>query len=107
MAAPSEHPPIRVLVEAGIEEIEATIALERIERQLVSPSEKGREKLAEMGLGLEEVDPDERSLPQIVRRFADVNLDEADAWTIFGRRAAPAMLALIEHVDRLEELHSS
>ena len=107
MTISTDNPPIAVLIEAGLEEIEAAIALERIERQLVSPSDDGRRRLAELGFGLEEVDPGERTLPQIVRRFAVAELAEEDAWTIFGRRAAPAILALIERIDRLEELQST
>lgn len=95
---------ISVLAEAGIRGVDAEIALRRIQSQLIAPPEEARERLAELGLELEELDPNLHRLADVVRRLARAGLGEADAFTIFGRRGAPAVLALIAGVERLEAL---
>lgn len=95
---------ISVLAEADIQGIDAEIALRRIQSELAAPSTGARRKLEELGLGLEEIDPNLHRLVEIVRRLARARLSEEDAFEIFGRRGAPAALALVHRLDRLEEL---
>lgn len=95
---------ISVLAEADIEGIAAEIALRRIQSELASPSTTARMKLEELGLVIEELDPNLHRLVEIVRRLAQTELSEEDAFEIFGRRGAPAALALVERLDHLESL---
>ena len=95
---------ISVLTEAGIQGVEAEIALRRIQSQLVAPPAEAREKLEELGFVLSELDPNLHRLVEIVRRLARAELGEDDARAIFGGDGAPAMMALIRGVERFEEL---
>ena len=95
---------IGILAEAGIHGISAEIALRRIQSELVSPSKEGRRKLEDLGLSVEELDPNLHRLAAIVRKLAEAGLDEEDAYAIFGRRGHAAAMALVRAVDRLEEL---
>ena len=72
----------------------------------MTPSGAAREAIAGLGLGVRDLDPSLRSIPQIVRRLADAGLDEKGAATIFGAAAVPAIMALTHRIDRLEELQA-
>ena len=95
---------ISVLAEAGIQGIDAEIALRRIQSELVSPSREGRERLEALGLSVEDLDPNLHRFAAIVRKLAEAGLGADDAFTIFGRRGHAAALALVRAVDRLEAL---
>jgi len=95
---------ITVLAEAGIEGIDAEVALRRIRSELISPSEESRIRIGHLGLTMEEVDPDLHRLSEVVRRLVSAGLSETEASEIFGRRGTPAMVALMRGIDRFEEL---
>lgn len=97
---------ISLLAEAGIQGRKAEILLRRLLSELVTPSPAARRSIERLGVGVRDLDPSHRSIPEIVRRLADAGLDESSAAAIFGAEAAPAMLALIRRVDRLEKLQS-
>ena len=97
---------ISLLAEAGIQGPEAEVLLRRLLSDLVTPSDAAREAIEKLGISLRELDPSLRSIPEIVRRLADAGLDEASAGAIFGADSAPAVLALSQRVDRLEELQN-
>ena len=107
---------IGLLAEAGIQGPEAEVLLRRLLSDLVTPSAAAREAIEELGLEPRQLDPSLRSIPEIVRRLADAGLDTAElgappgrraAAVIFGAEGAPAILALIQRVDRLEELQGA
>jgi hypothetical protein len=95
---------ISILAEEGIEGIDAEIALRRIQSELVSPSREARQRLAALGLVLEDLDPNLHRFAAVVRRLAEAGLGEDDAFTIFGRRGHAAAMVLVRAVDRLEAL---
>lgn len=98
---------ISLLAEAGIQGQQAEILLRRLLSDLVTPSQGAREAIEGLGLAPRDLDPSLRSIPGIVRRFADAGLDETAAAAIFGAEGAPAMLALVRRADRLEELQGA
>lgn len=95
---------ISILAEAGIEGISAEIALRRIQSELVAPSKEARRKLEDLGLAIEDLDPNLNRFAAIVRKLAQAGLAEDDAFEIFGRRGHAAAMALVRGVDRLEAL---
>lgn len=95
---------ISILAEAGIQGIDAEIALRRIQSELVSPSKEGRQRLEHLGLAVEDLDPNLHRFAAVVRKLAQAGLGEDDAFTIFGRRGHAAAMALVRAVDRLEAL---
>ncbi len=95
---------ITVLAEAGIEGIEAEVALRRIQSELISPSAESRLRIEHLGLQLEEVDPNLHRLSDVVRKLVGAGLGDIEAAEVFGRRGTPAMLALMHGIDRFEEL---
>ena len=97
---------ISVLAEAGIHGKDAEILLRLLLSDLITPSSAAREAISALGLTARALDPSLRSIPEIVRRFADARLEEPVAREIFGDEGAPAILALISRVERLEELQS-
>lgn len=98
---------ISLLAEAGIQGQQAEVQLRRLLSDLVTPSATAREAIENLGLSPRDLDPSLRSIPEIVRRFADAGLDRQVAAAIFDAEGVPAVMALIERVDRLEELQGS
>ncbi len=95
---------ITILAGAGIEGIEAEVALRRIQSELISPSEESRLRIEHLELSLEEVDPSTLRLSEVVRKLVTAGLGASEATEIFGRRGGPAMIALMRGIDRFEEL---
>ena len=98
---------ISLLSEAGFQIQEAEILLRRLLSDLVTPSAVARETIDGLGLSPRDLDPSLRSIAEIVLRLADAGLDEAAADAIFSGGSAPAVLALIDRADRLEELQQA
>jgi hypothetical protein len=96
---------ISILAEAGFHGHEAEAALRHVLSELASPSEASRVVLADMGLDPSDVDCSVRRNVSILRRLADAGLDHERAKALFGT-GAEAALALIQGIDRLEELES-
>lgn len=86
---------IQVMSNAGIQGTMAGTALRGSLSNLLSPSEQATDILAAYGLTAEDVNPEIHSLADIVDTLGGVNLSTADAMTIFGDRAGPAMLSLL------------
>ena len=97
---------ISLLAEAGIQGQEAEILLRRLLSDLVTPSAAARGAIEGLGLSPRDLDPSLRSIPEIVCRLADAGLDQPAAARIFGD-SARAMQALIQRIDRLEELQGT
>lgn len=95
---------IGVLGNSGLQATRAGTGLNAILSALADPSTKAREAIEGLGITLGEVDPQTRSLTEIVQRFADAELSAADAVRIFGREAAPAFLSLASGTAEFKEL---
>ena len=96
-----------VLGDAGIQASSAGTALRASLASLVNPSTAAANAIERMGLSLAEVDPSSENFVDVIARLSDAGLTAADALTIFGNRAAPAILALTSQVPRLRELEEA
>ena len=96
-----------VLGDAGIQASSAGTALRASLAALVNPSTAAANAIERMGLSLAEVDPSSENFVDVIARLSDAGLTAADALTIFGNRAAPAILALTSQVPRLRELEEA
>ncbi|MDA8017875.1 MAG: hypothetical protein MPN21_10550 [Thermoanaerobaculia bacterium] len=96
---------LSVLAESGLHGYEAAAALRRVLAELASPSASSQSVLADMGLDPSDVDSSLRRNVGIFRRLADAGLDRERAEALFGTVAHVA-LALIDRIERLEELES-
>lgn len=94
---------IGVLGNAGIQASTAGTALRGMLSRLASVTPQAATALAELGIGLEEVNPETKSFTQIVDRLAESGISAGEALTIFGDRAGPAVLALVSQNDLLAE----
>lgn len=95
---------VGVLSNAGLQASVAGTGLRRVLSELASPGKKAIDTLDKLGVSMSDVDPQTRSLTQIIRRLSDANLGAADAFEIFGDRGAPAILALTSQAADLERL---
>ena len=96
-----------VLGDAGIQASSAGTALRASLASLANPSGAAAAALERMGLAMEDINPATNNFIDIIERMADAGLSAADALTIFGNRAAPAVLALTAQVPRLRELEQA
>lgn len=86
---------IQVLSNAGIQGTMAGTALRGALTSLLSPTKQATDILATYGLTAADVDPQVHSLAEIIDTLGAVGISTADAMTLFGDRAGPAMLTLI------------
>lgn len=100
-----------VLADSGLDASMAGTGLRRIFSELTAPTKKATEALKRMGLTLEDVDLPTQgiigTLQQLHYGFAALPDDTARAgaaFQIFGDRGAPAILAIVNNLDRLREV---
>ena len=96
-----------VLGDAGIQASAAGTALRASLANLANPSRAAANALERMGVAMEDINPASNNFIDIIERLSDAGLSAADALTIFGNRAAPAVLALTSQVPRLRELEDA
>ena len=96
-----------VMGDAGIQASSAGTALRATLANLANPSNAAADAIERMGLTLSELDPASNNFIDIIERLAGASLSAGDALTIFGNRAAPAVLALTSQVPRLRELEEA
>lgn len=95
---------IGALSDLGIQGSQAGTGLRRVLSSLANATPAATRALAGMGLTLDELNPQTNDLTDIVDRLAEANIGASEAFTIFGDRGAPAILALVENNDKLREL---
>ena len=95
---------LSVLANQGLGDVAGT-GLRRIFSGLAKPVGEAKAAILSMGLTLEALDPTANSIIDIVGRLADANITAAEAFTLFGQRGGPAILALTSQVDALEDLN--
>lgn len=95
---------IGALSDLGIQGSMAGTGLRRVLSSLANATPAATKALNGLGLSMSDLNPATNELVDIVDRLAEVNLSAADAFTIFGDRGAPAILALIENNAKLREL---
>jgi TP901 family phage tail tape measure protein len=95
---------IGVLSDAGIQGSMAGTSLRQILSSLVKPVGAAATAIKDMGLTLDQVNPETNSLTDIMQTLSDAGLDAADAMAIFGDRGGPAILALTSQSANLARL---
>lgn len=97
-----------VLFNRNIDASTAGTALRQAIAQLLKPSEDAKEALGRLTISVLNADNTLRPLVDIVRDLEEAGLSTADAMSIFGVRAGPAMLALVkEGADAIEDFTKS
>lgn len=93
-----------VLSDAGLQGSMAGTGLRRVLSELANTTPQAQKALESYGLTVEQLNPATTSITEIVNQLAEVGLDATDAFTIFGDRGAPAILALTSQTTRLGQL---
>lgn len=94
---------IGVMSDAGIQGERAGTALRGVLASLAGPTTQAQAALAKYGLTSEDVNPEMRSMADIMGDLGARGLTTADAMTIFGREAASGALVMVEGARRLGE----
>lgn len=95
------------LYNAGFKGEQAGTALRGAFARLLNPTKQVKDKLEELGLTLEDVNPETNKFADILDTLSEAGMDTADAFVIFGQEVAPAMTAVIETTDEIRELEES
>lgn len=95
---------IGALSDAGIQGSMAGTGLRRILSTLANPTKKAADAIKGLGLSVKDLDPITTPIVDIVQKLRDAGLSASEAFTIFGDRGAPAILALVENNAKLNEL---
>ena len=96
-----------ILGNAGLQASLAGTGLRRVMSGLLNPSKESTAVLAQMGLTSQELVgflDDEDGLIKVIEALAAKGIDAADAFTLFGQRGAPAVLALVSQKKELRDL---
>lgn len=94
---------IGVLSDAGIQGERAGTAMRGVLASLAGPTTQAQKVLANLGLTVQDVNPEANSLATIFGRLREAGLSTADAMTIFGREAASGALVLVDAAERVGE----
>ena len=95
-----------ILYNSGIDASTAGTALRGAFARLMSPTSAMVGVLKDLGVTLEEVNPETKSLADILDLLSSKGLSSGQAMEFFGLRAGPAMLALTENTDDIRTLTS-
>ena len=87
---------IGMLGDVGIQGSRAGTQLRNVFSKLSDESSTASQELAAMGVTLRDNEGNLLSFEEILRNMNDAGVDASDAAKIFGRRAGPAMAALLE-----------
>lgn len=102
---------IGALSNAGIQADRAGTGLNRVLNELAAPGTKTVELMEELGVALEDIDPSQNALVDIIRRLDQAGIgarEFAGAVTeAFGERGAPALQAMLGQVDVLAALDAA
>ncbi len=93
-----------MLYNAGMDGSTAGTSLRGVLASLVSPTKAATETLAGMGVSVDKVNPVTNKFADIVQLLADKGLNANQAFQIFGRESAPAILALTSKTGDLKKL---
>ncbi len=96
-----------VLSNAGIQGSMAGTGLRQILSSLAAPTREAMDTMRVYGIQLDKVNPATSSLTDILKHLKERGLDAAGAFTLFGDRGAPALLALTNQIPQLERLNES
>lgn len=102
---------LSAMYDVGILGSKAGRALRMALSKLVDVTPKGTKVLAEFGLSVADINPEFYSLGEILETLRKSGINAAAAFELFGRRAAPAMMTLInlgitgftEYIEKVSE----
>jgi TP901 family phage tail tape measure protein len=97
---------VGVLANAGIQGGLAGRGLRTSISSLLKPSKDAQKALAEMGLTIEQINPQASSLREVIKTLANAGLDAEKAFRIFGTQGATAMIELTSSVDMLDKMNT-
>jgi TP901 family phage tail tape measure protein len=86
---------IGMLGDVGIQGSKAGVQLRNVLSQLADPTSTASEQLKEMGVRVRDSQGDLLEFNEIIRNMQEGGVEGADAAELFGRRAGPAMAALL------------
>jgi TP901 family phage tail tape measure protein len=72
--------------------------------RLSDPTRKSRDVIEEMGLTVGDLNPELNSMTEIFHNLADANITTTQAMVLFGKEAAPGMMAVLKSIPKFEEL---
>lgn len=98
---------IGVLGNAGIQGSRAGTGLRAILATLADITPQARAAIEGLGLSVEELQSNLKDPAVVIRKLADAGLDATSAFEIFGKIAAPSIIALVDQRDGLRELTAS
>jgi TP901 family phage tail tape measure protein len=87
---------IGIMSNAGIQGEKAGTALRGIISSLISPAGQTKDALEKLGLTAEDVNPQTKSLAEILKTLEGAGLDTATAMELVGVEAGPALLAMMK-----------
>lgn len=98
---------IGVLGNAGVQASMAGTALRGVMIQIADPTSKAHRALLDMGMTANELDLTDKNntLVALFQRMADVGVDAANAYSLFGARAGVAAQQLTANIDKFRELN--
>lgn len=95
---------IGVLGDRGIQASMAGTNLRTIMLKLTKPTNEATQALKALGISLDEVNPENKGLIEIMERFGQANLTAAKANEIFGLRNSAAALIMADSTERMRTL---
>ncbi|MEM9552664.1 MAG: phage tail tape measure protein [Acidobacteriota bacterium] len=92
---------------AGIKGEEGGTALRNMLLNLVEPTAGAKRALSELGLSLEDVNPEANGLIPVIEKLAVAGIDAGQAYEIFGKRGVASILAAAGATGPLRELQKA
>jgi TP901 family phage tail tape measure protein len=92
---------LALLTDRGYTGSQAGQRLNMILTRLLQPTEQAEKRLREMGLTLQDIDPEVHSLETILQRLKAANFGAADAAIMFRARTAAAAAVLVDSVESI------
>lgn len=95
---------IGILSDAGIQGGMAGTGLRRVWASLLAPGKAAKDVIKNLGIELEDINPQTNEFSDIIKKLAGGGLSAADAVTVFGRQGLSAISALTSKYPELREL---
>lgn len=90
---------LAVFANAGVFGEKAGTGLRNILADLAAPTSHMKGALADLGISMEELNPETKSLGEIFQRLQDSNISAGEAMEIFGKRSGPLVLATLKAAE--------
>jgi len=98
---------IGILSDAGLQASLAGTGLRQALLKMSNVGKKAGDTLSDMGLTIEDINPEANTLTEILIKLRDANLGVAEASKLFEARAGTAVIVLTKNIDRLQKLEEA